>query len=483
MLLDLALDPADAARLSRVRRPAGARAGRARGQAIRLVWHDTADAAWLARGLALVERRDGMRLERARPGDDFWPPGAPPPPLPPPGNDPPSEMLPKALIGWAAFEGRATVRPIDADGGTLTVLHGTLRTVAHTRETCRVGLDGPESVIGPLALAIAGELRLSVPRASLADEAMALARGADPPARRLGAPVLTATTVGDAFADVIGHLTDALLHWASRVSPEAQEPVHQARVAMRRLRSALGVFRRAVAGPDIDAVAAGLRTLAGLLGPARDWDVFMVGAGGDVGRAFADDPAIERLLRAAERRRRDAYGALTAYLDGPAFRVLGLRLALLAGGGAWRDAIPADIAAAQPLHRPLAEYAAGVLARRLKRLLDAGEDIDALPAPALHAVRLDGKRLRYAAEFFTPLFPGKAARRFLRRLERLQERLGAVNDGAVAAELMAELGGGSRDHAYAVGAVRGFVAAESAQARPHIARAWLRMRRQEPFWP
>jgi CHAD domain-containing protein len=92
---------------------------------------------------------------------------------------------------------------------------------------------------------------------------------------------------------------------------------------------------------------------------------------------------------------------------------------------------------------------------------------------------LKAKRLRYAAEFFAPLFPGKHASRFIRRLAVLQERLGVFNDAAVAASLLRELNG---NPGYAAGLVLGFTAARGSRSRPKIAEAWVRLRRMEPFW-
>jgi triphosphatase len=264
--------------------------------------------------------------------------------------------------------------------------------------------------------------------------------------------------------------------------------VHQMRVALRRLRSAIKLFGRAVGGPELDAVNAELSVLARALGPARDWDVFAAGTGRAVGASFPEDRAVERLLVAAERQRQAAYATLRRYLEGPAFRLLGLRLASLAALRPWEHAAPAapaDDAAAKRAElraTPLSAFAAHALDQRLVRMLEPGDDIAALPVEALHAVRIQGKRLRYAAEFFAPLFPRKETRRFLRRVAALQERLGHLNDGVVAEGLMAQLGGSGAERAMAVGIVRGFVAAGLGRARAKCERSWRKVRRLEPFW-
>jgi hypothetical protein len=57
-----------------------------------------------------------------------------------------------------------------------------------------------------------------------------------------------------------------------------------------------------------------------------------------------------------------------------------------------------------------------------------------------------------------------------------------LNDGAVAKDLLAELGGPGGRHAYAVGIVIGFLAARAAKIRPRIVRAFERFRRQPAYW-
>ena len=68
----------------------------------------------------------------------------------------------------------------------------------------------------------------------------------------------------------------------------------------------------------------------------------------------------------------------------------------------------------------------------------------------------------------------------MRRVTRLQDSLGELNDGVVAAGLMAELGDAQRG--YAAGVVRGYVAAAHRDGAARVARAWRRFRRLGAFW-
>jgi len=130
----------------------------------------------------------------------------------------------------------------------------------------------------------------------------------------------------------------------------------------------------------------------------------------------------------------------------------------------------------------LAAFSAEVLQHRWKKLVGAGKRMETLDIPALHGVRLRAKRTRYAAEMFATLYRGKPAHRFIRRLSRLQQRLGVLNDGAVATHLLEDLGGARGRHAYAVGVVAGFLAARAGKIRPRIILAFDRFRRQPAYW-
>ena len=67
-------------------------------------------------------------------------------------------------------------------------------------------------------------------------------------------------------------------------------------------------------------------------------------------------------------------------------------------------------------------------------------------------------------------------------MSELQEKLGTLNDGATAADLLQTLQGGGAERAFAIGTVRGYVAAIGAASRAGIADAWKKFRKQDPFW-
>ena len=491
--LEFALCPDDLPRLLKL--PSLARAGRA--ASVTTVWHDTADGALAARALSLGEQRGRWRLEALRPAPDRpWPPGSPAP-LVAQGASPASldDSLHGGLAPVAALHARRrefVLRPQGPDGAAsepaadtapaepvrVVVLDGRARGITAEQRACRVVLRGEPTQLQLAAMEIAGAVRLSVPRSGLAAFAVAVARGTEPDPRHAGpATAVPGQTASDSAALIIGQLLDAMLHWAASAGAGASPvPVHQMRVATRRLRSALAIFKHVAAFPDLKPLSAGLRDTATRLGAARDWDVFLGDTADRALAAFPDDGRFRALLAAARRRRQAAYAELRAHLASAEFRELQVGLACASVLRPWeREAAPDP-----RLREDTAAFAAAALGRQAKRVRHAGRDLAALPLPALHELRKDCKRLRYAAEFFLPLFPEKPARQFVKRLSALQEELGTLNDGATAAGLMAHLGRAERSHA--AGLIEGFVVAGTVASRARIGHAWKRFRKAEPFW-
>ncbi|MDB5370439.1 MAG: hypothetical protein JWP20_1997 [Roseomonas sp.] len=479
LALEIALDPAEVPALWR--HPALARetGTKPRGLADECIWLDTAGGHLARLGEALEVPRKGPRRHLASlPPPGFSLPGAAPVTLGElTADEVPPAVKDEVLLPIAAFTGRR----VEATCGALRLelRHGNLRCVAGEAPVARLYLSGPASEVLALSGALARDLRLLPTAAGLAETARALSRQERPRPRRLGAPDIGAVeTVEAALAFAIAHLTEVLLVHAPRARPElGPEGVHQCRVAARRLRSCLKQFRPVVDGSELRALDAQLGDFARALGEARDLDVFLLNLGAELAAsAGVADRRVAGLLRTARARREAAYTALRVMLDGPEFRRLIWSATRLAALRTWGSEAPATDDA------PLRPFARAVLARRWRRLLKRGADIEDQPAESLHELRLDAKRLRYAAELFAPLWPGKAAKRFLRRLSAVQDALGVANDTHVARVLVASLGGRGGAGAWAIGLAEGFALAHGAGARGKALSAWKRLDHTDPFW-
>ncbi|WP_157967039.1 CYTH and CHAD domain-containing protein [Elioraea thermophila] len=506
-IFEFRLDPSAVPALLRHPAIARRREGRARSSSVTLLWHDAADGRLAEAGVLVVLETRGRsrveRLERILPGSaDRLDPARPLPVLaeaPSVGPVGPAVLDQAALAGIdpaplsalaAAVGKRTEIRLGGPTPLTLTLHAGHLRTLAAERPFARVRLSAPASAraeVATLLRALTETVPLAVPHVSLGEEARALALGLPARPLRRGAPDLAAAeTVEEGAIRAIGHLALALAG-AGPVAAEGKDPegVHQSRVAIRRLRSVITVFKAAIACPVMDELKARAGEIARTLGPARDWDVFLTETFPPVREAFAERREILGLGKAALEARAQAYRAVRALLEGPGFRLFLLDVALALAERPWRNLAEEGEAAearAALLDGPLGAFAVAALDKRYKRIRRDGEGFAALDIPALHALRIDAKRLRYAGELFAPLYPEKKVRRFLKSLAALQDALGHLNDGAVAGALLEAVTAKETARARAIGIVEGWVARGAATAREDAAEAWEEFLDREPFW-
>jgi inorganic triphosphatase YgiF len=206
------------------------------------------------------------------------------------------------------------------------------------------------------------------------------------------------------------------------------EFVHQARVALRRMRSVLRIFRDAVGREQARTWREELAAATRALGDARDWDVFAQETLPAISSAYGDDAIARSLAQLAGARRRQARAGA-------------------------RDAIRSREYAAAILHvsrwlaapgeggepERVADFAARALPRRHKRLAEEIERLPDLGIEERHRVRIHAKRMRYAVEGLASVLGAQAAHRFAKRLSELQDALGRANDAVTGLRLLESL--------------------------------------------
>jgi CHAD domain-containing protein len=221
------------------------------------------------------------------------------------------------------------------------------------------------------------------------------------------------------------------------------EYVHQARVALRRLRAALRLFRRVCVLPD--ELLDGLRALAGALGPARDWDVLLSETLPAIAPHHPAPARWQSGVDVLQAHRAEVRTAMRAALveARPGGWLLAMQRWLLQHG--WR-ASPggATVPEAQRFKQmsPLDKWARRALKKGHRRVKRGARAFATLQPQERHALRIAIKRQRYAAEFFETLFAARSGRkrrqaRYLGVLRDAQDSLGRANDARIAAELMA----------------------------------------------
>jgi triphosphatase len=132
-------------------------------------------------------------------------------------------------------------------------------------------------------------------------------------------------------------------------------------------------------------------------------------------------------------------------------------------------------------------YTLKCLEHRWKKTARPTRELAEMPAPELHGLRIKCKKLRYQAEMFRDVVPGKSGRRLIKRLADAQETMGLLNDGAVATELVRSLrpvGQGDVEQvlaAEAIGLIRGYGVGHARDSREAVMQAWRKLVRHDPF--
>ena len=228
------------------------------------------------------------------------------------------------------------------------------------------------------------------------------------------------------------------------------ESVHQLRVGVRRLRSALKLFGDLLPCPP--ALLDDIEWLGGALGAARDWEVLRDTT---LPRVPEDEGTGQPLLRAlVEQTARTQRDQAAQALLSPRYTRLQLALAL------WMQQTSASDDAAHCA--PASRFAHRAMRELHKKMLRRAEKAAGGEERAVHRLRIAGKRVRYALEFFASLYQRGSSTRYLAALTEMQDVLGRHNDVMVADRLLRELLQQHPDAANAIHFARGYLLGQAA---------------------
>lgn len=211
------------------------------------------------------------------------------------------------------------------------------------------------------------------------------------------------------------------------IDPEA---VHDMRVAARRMRAGMSLFRGFLPA-EAQAIRDELRWIASSLGAVRDLDVQIEQIRAWSGKRLSDGPdAASSVLSLLDLRREEARGSLLAALDSDRYR------ALMADMTSLLDARP-DAEGTQDA--PLRQIAPDLVRRRMRSVRKAAGRVSRSERPEdYHELRIRCKRLRYTLEFLSTLY-GRPAERMIRVLVRIQDILGEHQDAQAGIDQMRKL--------------------------------------------
>ena len=244
------------------------------------------------------------------------------------------------------------------------------------------------------------------------------------------------------------------MNHAGALVGEDPEYVHQMRVATRRLRAAMRMFKPLLPDDFIEDLTSSLRELMAALGRARDFDVLMAEIVTPVARALPEDPRLADIAGVITNRLYVARSDAARLLSRADYGRLQLNAGALLHGAPFIVPVGDHEEDAEAIS--LRKFADSRLRRLLKKTLALAAQAHTDDPVSLHELRIGIKRLRYAIEFFGPMIPGQGAARLVLRLATLQDELGQLNDLASAGAVLMACAGNDPNLREAVALIGGW---------------------------
>jgi len=309
-----------------------------------------------------------------------------------------------------------------------------------------------------------------------AQRGYALARPALRPRRAKAAKVELDThmSVGQAFEHIAA---EGLRQLQCNLQPALEgQPggIHQARVAMRRIRAALRAFKTVLPYHKRKAFNGEFRWFQSRLAPARDWHVFLSETLPQIrDHSGAGDMTPDRLHKRALKERRRATAEARDVLQSRRFSRLVLQFQR------WLLGLEAEHG--ELFDMPVRPFAADVLDKTQRDFLADSRPLSRMSEEDRHSLRKRGKKARYAMEFFASLWNDPGVKPYLNLTETVQDHLGAANDAVVARVLLASLPPRALNRS-AQWRVQDWSQARELECIRAGQPVWRRMQRAQPFW-
>ena len=281
----------------------------------------------------------------------------------------------------------------------------------------------------------------------------------------------------EGFALIVGNcLRQLQANRAGVIRGHDTESIHQMRIGLRRLRSALRLFRKWTKAPR--AVRHELRWLNEVLGAARDSDVLYDETLPAVIAKCPSELALRKLIKSA-------HEIASANRTTAGLAVASARFAsLMSDLAQWLEAGQRQLEhddRRPDFSEPLRRTSRRMLIKQHRGLISQGKQLERATSETRHRIRIEARNLRYAVECFRSMYPAKATSLYLRRLATLQDALGQMNDAAVARRLLRRMGQDQPELVAAASFARRYLRASASPGKASIDRLWRRFREVKLF--
>ncbi len=380
---------------------------------------------------------------------------------------------------------RCEIEKATAQGGVILIAidTGSTRSGELVRPLCEIELElrsGPPASLYELALEIIKLAPCTIGIRGKAERGFDLALGTRPGAVHASDAMVSADmNIEDAYIAILDNCLGQFVANLPAVMEESDPTaLHQMRVSLRRLRSALELFSDAIRFPGLKAIEKDAQYLARLLGKARDLDVFLSIILPPAEEAFPGDTGLAALRDEVSKEQKHAWHHVIRILSDRRTTRFVLRLALALEEKSWRgrDIVPAP--------EPATGFAASSLDQLMKKVASLGSNLKTLDTEDRHDLRKRLKRLRYNLSFFQAAFPEEKVQPFLASLSKLQTLFGKLNDIVMSEAILAHVEKNGSKTAARAGAAR----LRKYHHKTHdtdmkkTMKLWREFRNVPPFW-
>ena len=261
------------------------------------------------------------------------------------------------------------------------------------------------------------------------------------------------------------------------------EGPHQLRIGLRRLRSAFSVFATVLASPEITRLQLEAQSVGQEIGRLRDLDVVANDIVKREAETHPEESGIAALVPAIEQRADAFRSEVRQLLAGQRTQTFLIDLARFVETRGWL--VPDDFGQTARLAEPVTGLAEAALNKRWKKVGKRARALETLDAAERHDLRKQLKKLRYAADFLAPLFPQRRVEPFLKRLRKLQNVFGELNDAAMIKSMFSgaeAIAAADARTQRAVGWVLGASQARAAIGWAGVRDLWRKLEDTRPFW-
>ncbi|MDF1589779.1 MAG: CHAD domain-containing protein [Gammaproteobacteria bacterium] len=237
-------------------------------------------------------------------------------------------------------------------------------------------------------------------------------------------PISSKTTIEQAFCQIILCELKSIKKWR-KIAIKGKDPegVHQVRISLRRIRTALTIFKPIIATKFSRTLAKKLKKYAKVLDDARDQDVYIL--------IHLMDNTDSLIASYANTQRRIAYQQVKKLLTSKSFNKHIRTCKKWVTIKRHHKKIISD----KTLNNSLELFAFKTLDTLRNSIIYQGQQVGQLDDLALHKLRIDCKKLRYTVEFFKLLYDENISNSFLEELKKLQDSLGAIHDAFIQKQL------------------------------------------------